>query len=123
MACFDVLHAGHVEHLEAACRLGDELWVSVTKDEFVNKGPNKPWFPVDKRMKVIDALWAVDVVFPCDNLIQALQFAKPDILVKGADYVKGLDQEHADYCREHNIRIVITSTPKISASDYIKMED
>src|SRR5262249_41140324 len=39
---FDLLHLGHVRHLEAACKLGDVLIVTVTADRFVNKGPGRP---------------------------------------------------------------------------------
>ena len=36
---FDLLHLGHIRHLEAARKLGDILVVTVTADRFVNKGP------------------------------------------------------------------------------------
>ena len=39
---FDLLHLGHVRHLEAARKLGDVLVVTVTADHFVNKGPGRP---------------------------------------------------------------------------------
>jgi cytidyltransferase-like protein len=41
---FDLLHVGHVRHLEAARSLGDVLVVTVTADRFVNKGPGRPVF-------------------------------------------------------------------------------
>src|SRR6266849_8277037 len=41
---FDLLHLGHVRHLEAARKLGDVLIVTVTADRFVNKGPGRPVF-------------------------------------------------------------------------------
>ena len=39
---FDLLHVGHIKHLEKAKQLGDKLVVSITSDKFVNKGPGKP---------------------------------------------------------------------------------
>src|SRR6202047_4326744 len=36
---FDLLHLGHVRHLEAARKLGDVLIVTVTAGRFVNTGP------------------------------------------------------------------------------------
>ena len=36
---FDLLHIGHIRHLERARRMGDVLVVTVTPDHFVNKGP------------------------------------------------------------------------------------
>ena len=41
---FDLLHLGHVRHLELARREGDVLIVTVTADAFVNKGPGRPAF-------------------------------------------------------------------------------
>jgi cytidyltransferase-like protein len=41
---FDLLHPGHVRHLKSAKKLGDVLVVSITADEFVNKGPGRPAF-------------------------------------------------------------------------------
>ncbi len=35
---FDLLHIGHIKHLEAAAAQGDALVVTVTPDQFVNKG-------------------------------------------------------------------------------------
>ena len=39
---FDVVHYGHLKHFETAKKKVDKLVVSVTSDEFVNKGPDKP---------------------------------------------------------------------------------
>ena len=37
---FDLLHIGHIKHFENAKKLGDKLIVSITKDKFIDKGPN-----------------------------------------------------------------------------------
>ena len=39
---FDLLHPGHLKHLEFARELGEILIVTITADKHVNKGPNKP---------------------------------------------------------------------------------
>ena len=39
---FDLLHMGHVRHLQQAKNNGDVLIVTITADAFVNKGPGKP---------------------------------------------------------------------------------
>jgi len=49
------------------------------------------------------------------DVIWAMQEVKPDILVKGIDYISGIHAEHAQYCRDHGIEIRLTDTPKISA--------
>src|SRR5262249_51064119 len=46
---FDLLHLGHVRHLEAARAQGDVLIVTVTADTFVNKGPGRPVFAAEMR--------------------------------------------------------------------------
>lgn len=90
--CFDILHAGHVGYLEQARHLGDRLIVAVNSDASVSrlKGPGRPINPVDRRMRVLAGLEAVDWVVSFDedtpeNLLQALQ---PEILVKGGDYTR-----------------------------------
>ncbi len=85
---FDLLHVGHIRHLEEAKALGDVLVVTVTPDRYVNKGPHRPAFQQDLRVEGIAALDAVDYVAinrweTAENAIKAL---KPDVYVKGPDY-------------------------------------
>ncbi len=53
---FDLLHLGHVRHLEAARKLGDVLVVTVTADRFVNKGPGRPVFNAELRAEMLATL-------------------------------------------------------------------
>ena len=76
-------------------------------------------FPQEQRLALIKALRCVDKAFTCSGLIEALDFAKPDILVKGIDYREGLNEVHEKYCRQKGIEIRYTSTPKMSATDLI----
>ena len=39
---FDVLHAGHISHFEEVKKQCDVLFITVTEDQHVNKGPNRP---------------------------------------------------------------------------------
>ena len=109
------MHYGHLLHLEAAKKLGNILWVSVTDDLHVNKGPGKPVYPQEHRLALVKALRCVDKAFTCSGLIEALEFVRPDILVKGIDYKGGLHDIHTEYCRINCIEIVFTDTPKYSA--------
>src|SRR5215472_3978062 len=59
---FDLLHLGHVRHLEAARALGDVLVVTVTADRFVNKGPGRPVFTEAFRAEMLATLAYVDWV-------------------------------------------------------------
>ncbi len=85
---FDVLHYGHIAHFEEAKENGDKLVVSVTADKFINKGPNRPFFSEDVRMKTIAALDIVDyvVLSESDISISMISAIKPDIYCKGPDY-------------------------------------
>jgi len=88
--CFDLLHAGHVECLEQARALGDRLVVAVNDDASVRrlKGPGRPLQTLDKRLKTLAGLAAVDwlVTFSEDTPVRLVQALDPDLLVKGGDY-------------------------------------
>ena len=118
--CWDLLHFGHLIHLEAARKLGSFLVVSVTHDDYVNKGEGRPVYPHKQRAALIAALRCVDEVMVVKSLISAMHLVRPDILVKGVDYKGGLDQEHEDYCKEYGIEIRYTDTPKYSATELIR---
>lgn len=117
--CFDMLHYGHLLHLEAAKKLGDVLWVSITDDLHVNKGAGRPIYPQEHRLALIKALKCVDKAILVSSLTEAIDFVKPHILVKGTDYRNGLHEVHEKYCADRGIRITFTDTPKLSATEMI----
>jgi D-beta-D-heptose 7-phosphate kinase/D-beta-D-heptose 1-phosphate adenosyltransferase len=92
--CFDILHAGHVAYLEEARALGDRLVVAVNDDASVRrlKGPGRPVNALERRLRVLSGLAAVDWVvgFPEDTPEALLAALRPDVLAKGGDY--GPDQ-------------------------------
>jgi len=90
---FDLLHPGHVELLEAARREGSALIVGVNSDASVRrlrKGPDRPLNGEAARARVLAGLAAVDcvVLFDEDTPLELIQQLAPDVLVKGADYVR-----------------------------------
>ena len=82
---FDVIHYGHIAHFEEAKKLGDVLIVSVTSDKFINKGPNRPFFNEDIRLKTLSSLQVVDhvVISNSDVAISNISKIKPNIYCKG----------------------------------------
>ena len=86
---FDLLHIGHIKHLQKAKRLGDILVVTITPDEYVKKGPNRPAFNSDLRMQGIASLKCVDFVslnrWPSAE--KTIKVLKPNIYCKGEDYI------------------------------------
>ena len=85
---FDLMHPGHIRHLESARRQGDVLVVTITPDKFVNKGPGRPVFSQQLRAESIAALQVVDYVALTDTptAVPAIQMIRPDFYVKGTDY-------------------------------------
>jgi rfaE bifunctional protein nucleotidyltransferase chain/domain len=89
--CFDLLHAGHVSLLQAARRLGDCLVVCLNSDASVRrlKGAGRPLVQEADRLAVLSALQCVDAVvsFDEDTPESVLSRLRPDVFVKGGDYV------------------------------------
>ena len=90
---FDLLHVGHIRHLELAKKQGDILIVSVTIDEFVNKGPNRPVFNENLRSYAVASLEFVDYVCFSINAtsVEVINIIKPDIFVKGEEFKENKD--------------------------------
>lgn len=90
--CFDILHRGHITHLNAAKELGDILIVGVNGDESVRrlKGQGRPITSLEDRIQVLAALSCIDHIIPFDedtpsNLIRAI---RPDVFVKGGNHTR-----------------------------------
>jgi D-beta-D-heptose 7-phosphate kinase/D-beta-D-heptose 1-phosphate adenosyltransferase len=88
--CFDILHAGHIAYLAQARGWCDRLIVGLNTDESVRaaKGPGRPVNGLEARARVLAALAAVDLVAPFaeETPIELIKAARPDLLIKGADY-------------------------------------
>jgi D-glycero-beta-D-manno-heptose 1-phosphate adenylyltransferase len=88
--CFDIVHAGHIDYLNKAKKLGDVLIVGVNSDISVKKikDRKRPIIPEKERVLIVSNLKPVDYVVVFDeetpeNLINKII---PDVLVKGADW-------------------------------------
>lgn len=88
--CFDIIHAGHVQYLEAARRMGDFLVVGVNSDRSIHKikGNSRPVNPEWVRVRTLAGLQAVDYIIVFDELdpFKIIKATIPDVLVKGADW-------------------------------------
>jgi rfaE bifunctional protein kinase chain/domain/rfaE bifunctional protein nucleotidyltransferase chain/domain len=91
--CFDIVHPGHIHHLQYARSLGDLLVVSVSSDSNVNKGVARPLIPDDLRAASLAALECVDAVYlnPQPTAVELIEQLKPDIYVKGREYERSVD--------------------------------
>jgi rfaE bifunctional protein nucleotidyltransferase chain/domain len=88
--CFDLLHLGHVQTLEAARALGDALIVGINGDASVRelKGEGRPVVCERERAEILAALECVDAVVIFNELTprETIAALLPDVLVKGGDW-------------------------------------
>ncbi|MEW6303825.1 MAG: adenylyltransferase/cytidyltransferase family protein [Verrucomicrobiota bacterium] len=98
---WDLVHPGHVCHLEEARTLGDVLVVTVTADKYVNKGPGRPYFNETLRARTLAAIECVDyvVVVPHAGAVEAIECVRPQLYCKGKDYEQA-DKERRGRLRE-----------------------
>jgi rfaE bifunctional protein nucleotidyltransferase chain/domain len=110
--CFDILHLGHVTYLQEARAQGDALLVGLTSDANVQKlkGPGRPVNNENDRAAVIAALESVSGVylFPELDARAFLEFAHPDIYVKGGDYtIDTINQDERRLLEGMGVKIVL----------------
>jgi len=88
--CFDILHPGHIDYLQKAKNLGDVLILGLNSDKSIKslKGVDRPINKLSDRLKMLDALEAVDFIIEFDEEtpIKLITMICPDVLVKGGDY-------------------------------------
>ncbi len=121
---FDLLHPGHIKHLEEARQRGDVLVVTVTKDAQVNRGPGRPVFNEHIRAESLAALACVDFVAltSTSNAAESIARLRPHFYVKGPDYRdKKRDFTGGIYVEEKAVRAVggkllTTEGPTMSSS-------
>ena len=89
--CFDLLHVGHITLLEDCRRFGSKLVLGLNSDASIRglKGPSRPIVGERERLRVMAALAAVDavVLFAEETPLELIKLVKPDVIVKGGDYV------------------------------------
>jgi rfaE bifunctional protein nucleotidyltransferase chain/domain len=124
--CFDLLHPGHIFALTYARTLGDILLVLINTDDYVQqmKGPERPYFDLKNRLFMVGSLEPVSIVTPLrdSNVVEALQFIKPDIWAKGQDYtLETLNQDERKVAEALGIKIEFTPImPDVSTTNIVE---
>jgi rfaE bifunctional protein nucleotidyltransferase chain/domain len=100
---FDLLHVGHVRHIEQAKSFGDILVVTLTPDRFVNKGANRPAFSEALRAEVVASLDAVDYVAinQWPTAVDTIKMLKPHVFAKGSEF-RNLDDTIGHVAKERD---------------------
>ncbi|MDO5844860.1 MAG: FAD synthase [Methanocorpusculum sp.] len=81
---FDILHPGHVYFLSESKKLGDELWVIVSREKNVRHKP-KPIVSEEQRLKMIQSLKCVDhaILGDQNDMYKPIAEIDPDIITLG----------------------------------------
>jgi len=124
---FDLLHIGHIRHFKEAGQFGDVMVVTITADEFVNKGPDRPIFTSELRAEFLANLSQIDFVAVVEDssAAPAIRNVQPDFYVKGGDYSKPEDDVtgkimlEQQMVEEHGGQLVFTDDITFSSSNLI----
>ena len=124
---FDLVHPGHIIHFEEAKKMGDILVVSITAAEYVRKGPGRPYFDNDMRMRFLAAIGCIDYVmlsegYTVDDIVEVVE---PDVYVKGKEYenkeadLTGMIGSEEQLVREHGGVVAFTGGQVFSSTKLI----
>jgi len=119
--CFDIVHPGHIRHLQYATRQGAFLLVTLTGDAAMNKGDGRPLIPQELRAENLAALDSVDWVYihPSATAADLLEQVRPDVYVKGREYETNDDprfQAERATVETHGGRVLFSSGDVVFSS-------
>ncbi len=117
---YDVFHVGHVNLLQRAAALGDQLIVGVSTDALnYSKKQRYPVYNQNDRMKIINSLRYVNLCFEEESLERKREYIlryNADVLVMGDDW-KGKFDEFKDICEV----VYLERTPSVSTTQIIEV--
>jgi len=124
---FDLVHLGHVRHIEAARREGDVLIATCTSDPHVNRGPGRPVFTDVMRAEMLASLATVDYVGINDAATAEplLEVIQPSVYIKGSEYenpeddVTGKIREERELVERFGGRLAFTKEITFSSSSLL----
>jgi cytidyltransferase-like protein len=116
---FDPIHVGHLEFLELAKKLGDNLIVIINNNLQAELKKGSTFMDEKDRMEIVAALRCVDEVFLSidtdKSVCKSLEHIKPDIFANGGD--RSLDEiPETAVMKKYNIKMVDGLGLKIRSS-------
>ena len=104
----DLLHTGHLLHLENAKALGDKLIVGVLTDEATMEKKPKPTMAFNERLRLVQSLKCVDcaVAQAEYDTINNIEAIKPDIHIESGSNIDKDLEEIYNVCKPYNIRVI-----------------
>ena len=116
---FDPIHVGHLEFLELAKKLGDNLIVIINNNLQAELKKGSTFMDEKDRMEIVAALRCVDEVFLSidtdKSVCKSLEHIKPDIFANGGDRLLDEIPETA-VMKKYNIKMVDGLGSKIRSS-------
>jgi|TARA_B100001093_G_scaffold324120_1_gene309252 cytidyltransferase-like protein len=116
---FDPIHVGHLEYLQLAKKLGDNLIVIINNNLQAELKKGSTFMDEKDRMEIVAALRCVDEVFLSidtdKSVCKSLEHIKPDIFANGGD--RSLDEiPETAIMKKYNIKMVDGLGSKIRSS-------
>jgi len=106
---FDLFHKGHVDYLEQAFRLGEDVSVCIARDVTVEivKGKLPEW----NQQKRLEKVQSHFLNFSCflggeNNYMKVIEKVKPDVIALGYDQNSFVD-ELKKYMSDENLKIEV----------------
>jgi cytidyltransferase-like protein len=127
---FDPFHEGHLEHIRAASRLGDYLYVFVSNDDDMIKKKGKANIPLGYRIQILHDILIGEringMVLPTSDIdgtqAKTLEQFKPNIFAKGKDRNKGnMPISEINICRQIGCKIVYNVGIVLNSSSNMKL--
>ena len=127
---FDLIHHGHLRHFEEVKKNCDILVVSVTSDEHINKGDNRPYFKLNDRMYALSKIESIDFVVESNSKssFKIISKLRPNLYCKGPDYKDpSKDRSKKIFLEKSTVeknggKLFITSSKTSSSSKLINSE-
>lgn len=101
---YDILHPGHLLHLEDAKKQGDILVVTITGDKHILK-KKKTFFNEELRAKQVASVEIVDYVSIIHEptALTSIENLKPDFYIKGGEYKDLVSDPTSNIIREKDL--------------------
>ena len=124
---FDLFHYGHLLHLEKAKSMCDILIISTTSDKYISKGPERPFYNSNRRLKFLSSIDIVDFVLVSNYLssVEVIKKLRPDFYFKGRDYAN-LETDHTQKIKKEieavkkcKGKVIFTNEPSLSSTKLI----
>lgn len=115
----DLLHIGHIKHLQRAKKLGDYLIVGVLTDEATMEKKKKPILSFEERRDIVKAIKYVDKVVPQKTYspLNNVKKIMPDVLMESDSHE---EQPANDYVKSYGGMIVVSPYYTGQSSSEIK---